>query len=312
MSELEFEYISEKYRKWLELKEMKIALFLVCIWACCVIVFLWAADNTLAGAFLTAAGTVLVIGYSFMLSTLSVPAAHGAIALNIFTGKETPYPPGVGFKWPWERVTENDYFDLYEYTEKSTCLSAAKDGPNMEIGYSVQWRPSVELLPQYRKMLHGDREAIRVGLVNRASNIIDQKIARRKADNMRGQTGKLEEHVVSVFEESKDGEGMGDLERAFGVDILRIQIASIDYDERTQRARETKNISERFREETAKIVEGSEGKISSKDARNSLLIIDGKVTKHITEVEGNPKDGFVMALAEAVGGKHGKTEESKR
>jgi len=80
---------------------------------------------------------IMLIGFGFRFFTLSVPNATGAITLNFITGNEIPYGPGLWFKFPWETIDE--YYPLTIYTEETTCESAARDGPNMHVKFSIQW-----------------------------------------------------------------------------------------------------------------------------------------------------------------------------
>ena len=253
-----------------------------------------------------------LIGYSFQFFTLSVPNATSVITLNFFTRKEAMYDKGLWFIFPWQTVDE--YIPLNVYIEKASCICTTRDGPNMHIEFSIQWQTRTDLLPRYRRM---GQQTSSAALTAHAAHFIDQWVAKRKSDHVRGATKKLEDYVREKFEgEGTQGETFHKkLEEAFGVDVLRSQITSVDFDERTQQARETKRISEIFREEALKIVEGAKeagSPIEMQSALNSLLILEGKVIKHVTEVGGNPLDGFVMAIAEAMGGKRNPSEKGKK
>ncbi len=231
---------------------------------------------------------------------VSVPEVTGLLTINLLTGTLRPYGTGMHFRFPWEQVKVGNYINLRTITPNQRKESyPSADGPAMIVKWSFQYIPRLELLPRFIAV---DQSTIDNGLGDVGSSFLSAEIARRNAIDCKTNQAQLEAGLQSAFEGQFNRGVIGEtVEHFYGIDIVRISLADVDYDEKFQRARTSEQVAKRLRDiATAIITEHPD--IKPKDAMNTALIINGDVSKNVQEVEGDPLAGLFMAGANAVGG----------
>lgn len=287
--------------------------FAVAIWIVTLFLFV-----TILGSYFGSAG--LVVGFALWIalatSTLriflvSVPEITGLVTVNYFGGALKEYGTGLSFKFPWEQVKDENYIDLRIKTVQVIQDYPSSDGPLIKIEWSYQFRPKKGLLGSYIGI-----STIEKGLTDVGSSFLSSEIGVRLAINVKQDQKDIELKLQKAFEEAEvdvDDSLKVKLENLYAIDLVRVSLANIDYEERYQKARASEQVAARLQNIAQKIKAGEtiDGSvvaaampdISDKDAMNIALIINGNVQKNIQEVEGKGGEALAaLLIAMARGG----------
>lgn len=281
--------------------------FAICFWLVLFFVF------SVASLFTTYPMTIGVVVWFVALAYwhrqffISVPEVTGLVTINLITGRLHPYRTGVHFRYPWEQVKGGNYLNLRIVTQERKETYPSSDGPLMEAEWSFQYRPTIEGLPRYIAV---DESTINKGLVDVGSSFLSSQIAKKEAIECKKEQTGLEGELKRTFEEEKIKIKLADgkeeeitLEEFYGIDIVRVSLADLDYEEKFQQVRVTEQIATRLKKIAAGI-KAENPDISSKDALNTAMIINKNVTKHVQEVEGEGGKALAgLFMAMATGGK---------
>lgn len=222
---------------------------------------------------------------------VSVPEVTGLVAVNLLTGDMNAYGTGLHFRFPWEQVKESNYINLRTMkTDDKQETFPCKDGPVIIVKWSLQYRSSVEQLPAYIAV---DEETINKGLNEVASSFLALKIRDMNSEEIRERAKKaeLEEDLFKHFREEatvpikmSDGStGKEELEAFYGISIMLVTIADVDFEVDYQKARSTDQVMKKYKE-TAEAIKQGDGSITSKDALDGVLMVAGKgVTKNVIQ-----------------------------
>lgn len=224
---------------------------------------------------------------------VSVPEVTGLVAVNLLTGDMNSYGTGLHFTLPWEQIKDGNYINLRTMkTDDKQETFPCEDGPVVSVKWSLQYRSSVK---QLRAYIAVDEETINKGLNEVSSSFLATKIRTMKSEAIRGSETKatleqnLLEHfktiaTVPVKQKQKDGtETDTPLEQFYGISIMLVTIADVDFEADYQKARSTDEIMKKYKE-TADHIKSGDGSITNKDALDSVLMVAGKgVTKNVTQ-----------------------------
>lgn len=275
--------------------------------------------NPLSGLLLGVGIWVFVFVTTLRLFLVSVPEITALVTINLWLkrtpsepyGNLRPYPTGMHFKYPWEQAELGNYITLRLVTRKVKEDYPSLDGPLMKTDWSFSYRARWWQIATYIAV---SEVAITEGLEDVGSAFLSAKIARTDADvckNTQESIGlelqkKFEEPATRDATQSRDSrEEAKSLEDLYGIDVVRVALADIDYDARYQQMRTTKKVSLDIQDVAKKIKAGSsDGTISDKEAHTMALIINGDVTKNVQEVEGKGGEALsALLMAMSRGGK---------
>jgi len=244
----------------------------------------------------------IALAYWHSLFLVSVPEVTGLVTINLLTGELRPYGTGLHFRFPWEQVKEGNFINLRIVTQERSEDYPSKDGPVLKVKWSFQYRSTVKGLPKYIAV---DETTVNTGFGDVGSSFLGAKIASEKAETCVNTREAIEKALQKEFEnvEEENIEKKHNLEQLYGVDLLRVSLADIDFEQKYQGARSTQATAIKLKEVAGQIQEGK--KIGDKDAFNAAMIINGDVKKTIQEVEGEGGQAIMamaMAMANAIGG----------
>lgn len=232
---------------------------------------------------------------------VSVPEVTGLVTINVFTGDLYSYGPGLHFRYPWEQVKEDNYINIrvVKPPQKEDSYPS-KDGPAIPVKWEFQYRPIARHLDRYIAV---GQSTITEGLVDIGSSFLSKEIAKIEALKAKSKQENLERKLQEAFKNDKTI-------LDYGIEIVKLALIDVDYEQRFQQARATEQIAERLRDAAKKIVEDSKDekgqpKISMKEAMNMVLVMNKDVTKDIQETEGGDAS-LLMAAARNVGARGGK------
>ena len=249
---------------------------------------------------------------------VSVPEVSGLVTVNLLgCGRLQPYGPGLHFRYPWEQVKDGNYINFRLIKKEIDETYPAKDGPELKIKWFFQYRPRLILLGRHIAV---SEEVIDSGLTDVGSSFLSQEIGARRtsAESCKREQREIEEALRRYFEEEsviellQDGVNLGipfeppegeapTLGWLYGIDLVRVGIHDMDYEEKYQRARSSKAVSKKLNEIADKLKRGD---ISEKDALNAAMIINKDITKNVQEVEGKGGEALAaLLMAMARGGK---------
>lgn len=248
------------------------------------------------------------IGHALPYFSVSVPEVTGLVTVNYLTGGMKAYGTGFHFRYPWEQVKAGNYINLRMMTTDNMQETfPCADGPVVIVKWSIQYRTSVEKLPAYISV---DERIINSGLNEASSSFLALKIREMKSEDIRG-TGKKQELEKDLFKEFQGqatvkhpGGRKGTVEEIYGIDIVLIPIADVDFESGYQEARSADQIMKKFRETASAIRKDSDGTITDKDALDNVLMVAGKGVKKEVRQETKTFD-ITPAGAEALKGAAG-------
>jgi regulator of protease activity HflC (stomatin/prohibitin superfamily) len=259
---------------------------------------------------------VLVTG-TLRFFMVSVPEVAGLVTINLLSGRLYPYGPGLHFRYPWEQIKEGNYINFRLVKKEIDETYPAKDGPELKVKWFFQYRPQLNLLGRYIAV---SEEVIDSGLTDVGSSFLSQEIGARRtsAESCKRDQNEIEQALRRYFEEEsiielfQEGVNLGipceppegeapTLEWLYGINLVRVGIHDMDYEEKYQKARSSKAISKKLTEIANKLKRGN---ISEKDALNAAMIINKDIMKHVQEVEGKGGEALAaLLMAMARGGK---------
>jgi regulator of protease activity HflC (stomatin/prohibitin superfamily) len=237
---------------------------------------------------------LLVIALSIKHFMVSVPEVTGLLTVNVFTGKLIPYGTGLHFRFPWEQVKEGNFINLRVVTENMEESYPAQNGPVMLVKWSFQYRPYLQYLERY---ISSDDNTIKQGLKDVGSSILSANIAGLPADDCKKNQQAVEEELRREF-----GAMAPTPEELYGIELIRVSLADVDYEPTVQAVRASEQIAAKLQEIAAKICK-EHPEIKQKDAMNMAMIIHGKVTKNVVEIEGEGGNALAALIMAALGGK---------
>lgn len=253
------------------------------------------------------AAWVFVMGRIFRYFTVSVPEVTGLVTVDLLTGNMHTYGTGLKFRSPTEQVKEGNFINLRTMkTDDKQETFPCKDGPVVQVKWSSQYKTSVEQLSQYITV---DEEIINKGINEVTSSFLALKIRGMNSEAIRGVETKseLEQSVLEHFRNSatvpmKDEGGIVHevpIEKAYGIKILMITIADVDFEVDYQKARSADQVMKKYKE-TADAIAKGDGSISNKDALDNVLMVAGQGIKKNISQETKVFDASPRLL-EAVG-----------
>lgn len=226
---------------------------------------------------------------------VSVPEVTGLLTVNVFTGRLTPYGPGLHFKLPWEQIKEGLYINLRVITEDMEESYPSQDGPVMLVKWSFQYRPYLQFLERY---IGADDNTIKKGLKDVGSSILSANIAGFPADNCKRNQQAIETELRAEF-----GTMTPTPEELYGIELVRVSLADVDYEPTVQAVRASEQVAAKLRQ-IATAIRADHPEISQKDAMNAAMIIHGKIKKDVVEVEGQGGEALAaLLIAMSRGGK---------
>ncbi len=278
-------------------------------------------------AWFLAAGVVVGVGvvlYTLRWFLVSVPEVAGLVTINFFNGKLRNYSPGIHFRYPWDQVKENNYINLRLETEKVGGDAGedypSKDGPLITTKWSFQYRVRWKQMDRYIKV---GEATTKLALSQIGSSFLSTKIGGTAAEDVKTTQESIEKGLQEKFESKKDANGNPGpnaitirdeetgkdkvLEDYYGIDLVRVSLADVDYEKDYQKVRNTKRVATEIKNIAHDLKKGTNPlpDITDKDAANIALILNGNVTKTVTEAEGEGVRGLAslfMAFANAIGG----------
>lgn len=254
-------------------------------------------------------GTVIATGavvWTLRWFTASVPEATGLLLVNVLksTGPKDPFSnqrgvgPGFHFKLPWEQAKVGNYINLRLITPPTREETyPSSEGPLMKVKWSFQYRPDVELLPQY---IGVDESTIDEGIGDMGSSFLSKEIGGKPIVEVKKAQKDIEAGLLALFDAGKK-----ELKQLYGIDVMKVALHDVDYEESYQAALAAKAIAARINE----IAMDAPAGLHPKDAANHALVIAGKATKkineQINEVRGEGAEALAALLAGILGGKGG-------
>lgn len=278
--------------------------------------------NQLSGLLLGAGAWVFFAIATLRLFLVSVPEITALITINLFlkTTKEEPYknlrpyPTGMHFKYPWEQVEISNYINLRLITAPVSEDYPSRDGPLMQTRWSFQYRARWWQLATYIAV---DQTTITSGLRDVGSSFLSATIAKTDAVDCKTNQAAIERELQKKFEGKVAGSALtagagtdpdeqeSTLEDLYGIDVVRVALADIDYDEKFQKIRTSERVSTTIQDIAKKIQDGAKDQsINSKEAHTMALIINGDIVKNVQEVEGKGGEALAaLLMAMSRGGK---------
>lgn len=234
---------------------------------------------------------------------VSVPEVTGLVTINLLSGigggRYYCYPTGMHFRFPWEQVKVGNYINLRLITDSKKETYPARDGPLMLTEWSFQYRPLWQKLDRYIAV---DETTINRGLVDVGSSVLSANIASMEADDCKTYQHRIETDLRAQFERMSPSP-----EELYGIEMVRVALADLDYEEKYQKARASERVSQKLKDIATQLMEEAKLKgkeISFKEALNAAMIINGDVTKAIQEVEGQGGEALAaLLMAMSKGGK---------
>ncbi len=243
-------------------------------------------------------GTALwlyVNGKLFEAFIVSVPEVTGLVTINLLTGGMNTYGTGLDFRYPWEQVKDGNYISLRTMkTDDKQETFPCKDGPVVIVKWSLQYRSTVDQLKEYIAV---DEETINKGLNEIASGFLALNIRNLKSEDIRKDKNKevLEKNLLEHFKttatvpvaqaatSTQKASTTTPLEMFYGIQIILVAVADVDFEEDFQKALTTDRVMKKFKK-TAEGMKTGDGSITSKDALDSVLMVAGKgVTKTVSQ-----------------------------
>lgn len=234
----------------------------------------------------------IIMSLSTKWFLVSVPEVTGLVTVNLLTGKLATYGTGLNVRYPWEQAKMGNYLNLRIETVERIESYPSKNGPLMMVKWAYQFKALRNRLDSY---IGADDSTIKEGLDNIGSSNLQTSINKRDAEDCKKEKEEIEEELVSEFAKIKP-------EDLYGIELIKISLADIDYEEKYQRVRVTEAIAEKLKGIAKKLRTGD---ISEKDALNAAMIINGDIKKTVTEVEGKGGEALaalLMAMAQGKGG----------
>lgn len=231
----------------------------------------------------------------------SVPEITGLVVINIFTGLLKAFGPGWHFKYPWEKVKEENFFSLDPRTEKIEETYAAIDDILSFKGL-YQYVPDPRNLDKF--IVYRDENAIKHGLKTEISGIISDAIGSKKSEDARKQIKDIEKEVINHIDTVCVG-GVAikhKLEGDYGINFKLFSIADIDFSKEYQAARSQNAITDQFIQEDKKI-KAQYPDLSDKERANFMLLRKGNASKEIYEAEGNADKALLGLFMGALRGR---------
>lgn len=235
---------------------------------------------------------------------VSVPEVTGLLTVNVATGRLKPYGPGLHLRWPWEQLKEGLFINLRIITESMEETYPSKDGPEMLVKWSFQYVASTEAtydskgMSPLERYISSDDNTIKNGLKDVGSSILSADIAKLDGEDCKEKQKELEDRLEKEFE-TKAPPTPWDL---YGIEIIRVALADVDFEPEVQKTKASQVVATTL-QSMAKNIRTDHPEISQKDAMNAAMIIDGKITKHVVEVEGEGGNALAALLVTALGGK---------
>ena len=206
---------------------------------------------------------------------VSVPEVTGLLTVDAFTGQLRSYGPGLHLVYPWELVKYGNYINLRIVTEEMEETYPSLDSL-MHVKWSFQYQPLLSGLARYIAV---DDKTIKEGLKDVGSSVLSGNIALLPGEECKKEQGKVEIELRKEFATAEPTPSV-----LYGIELVRVSLADIDFEEDVQAIRATKKVAATIQEIATSFKAGTD--IDDKDALNAALITHGKVKKEVVEVEG--------------------------
>ncbi len=242
----------------------------------------------------------LAVGYTLRWFLVSVPEATALLLINVLgkTAHDNPFSnqrgvgPGLHFKWPWEQAKVGNYINLRLITQDREEDYPSKAGPMMKVKWSFQYRPLVDLLPQY---IGVDETTINTGIADMGSSFLSREISGKKVTAIKSKQKEIEEGLKGIYE----AEGKK-LEMLYGIDVMQVALHDVDYETSYQEALAAKARANRIREISKGFAKDG---IDPREAKDTALVVAKHATLTINkdrqEIAGEGMEavaGFIVAL----------------
>lgn len=252
----------------------------------------WSDGHPILWALLFWSAAMMFMVRPFMVA---IPEITGLVTVNFFNGQLTIYGTGMHFRFPWEQVREGNFINLRLVTERKVETYPAKDGPAMHVEWSYQYRPLIERLDVYISV---DATTINQGLKDVGSSLLAIDIARQKSEDCKRNHATIEQKLVLAFENMVPRP-----DELYGIDLVRVSLVDVDYEPVVQKVRASELVTAKLRKIAADIRK-EHSEISQKDAMNAAMIVNGNISKTVTEVEGEGGEALAaLLIAMSKGGK---------
>lgn len=271
------------------------AAWAVLFWSIVVVLTVLLATMLEFSFYPTAIVTVIAFGASVRPVMVSVPEVTALVTVNLLTGELFIHETGLHFRYLWEQEKVTNFINLRVIPFGSGPEGEdypAKDGPKMH----AKWQGAYRVV-NAKKFIGVGREAVESLLLQTGSGVLSALITRNKAESVKARQAKVEEKLQQKFSEMKS-------EEICGVEILLVTLGDLDYDDAVQKVRSTAYVAGRIKQIAKDLRDGGRDNpdtMTAKESQNNVLLIDGKITKHINEVEGeggNALAALLMAMAQ--------------
>lgn len=239
---------------------------------------------------------IFMMAASIRLFMVSVPKVTGLLTVDLRTGVLVPYFTGLHFRFPWEQVQEENYINLQLVTTKREETFPSMDGPLMLVKWSCQYRPDPKGLDRYVSV---GESTVEEGLPDVVSSILQKIISDKSSEDCKKDQHEIEKAVLKEFNEMVPGPS-----ELYGIELVRFSLADVDYEDKAQKVRVTKMVTDKLREIATEIVKNHPG-TSEADALKIAMVINGNLPKSVLEVEGKAGEALAALLVAAGGVKGG-------
>lgn len=281
------------------------------------------------GTALGCAVWLILMAYIHRWFMVSVPEITGLNLFNVLTGKMRGIGAGLHFRYPWEQVEQRNYIELrLAKTTRPDETYPALDGPVLKVSWFFQYRPRVEWLPRYVAV---SQEVIDTGLTDVGSRFLSRVIGSGidsngilkwpTAEECKKHQDEIETYLKDYFEKKlseleEEGVNLGipiapkegdfTLEFLYGIDLVAVGIADMDYEEIYQKVRSSRAVVEKLNEIATNLKKGN---ITDREALDAAMVVNKNITRSIQEnvqrITGEGTEAvlsFIMALAQGKGG----------
>lgn len=218
---------------------------------------------------------------------VSVPGVVGLVTESALGGEFYVYSSGIHFKYPWERVTEENFYSLETITTSYYEDFVSKDDGIVQAKGSFNYNADINNLINYHKI---SEKTIVDGFRNLITGCLTVQIVSRYAEEARKETKEIKEAIEMLYKGKHH-----EKEKEYGVQFTDVTLADIGYDTETQKA-----LSMAFHRK--KIAEGSKefNEMGQRQIENALLL-EGKMTKVVHKLEIDGLKDIDPAVVESFG-----------
>lgn len=223
---------------------------------------------------------VLAVSYALRWFLVSVPEATALLLINVLgkTTHDNPFSnqrgvgPGLHFKWPWEQAKVGNYINLRLITQDREEDYPSKAGPMMKVKWSFQYRPRIDLLPQY---IGVDETTINTGIADMGSSFLSREISGKKVTEVKSKQKEIEDGLKGIYEVEERK-----LETLYGIDVMQVALHDVDYEASYQEALAAKARANRIREISKGFAKDG---VDPREAKDTALVVAKQATLNINK-----------------------------